>query len=223
MRILLIEDEKDLAAFIASFLKKAGMAVDIAYDGEQGIFLARTNNYDLIITDYILPKLDGRSLIQEIRQEGKQMPILMLSARQGIIDKISVLDAGADDYLAKPFSSEELLARIRALSRRPHNIQSQVLTFKNLKLDPGSFKLSKGSKNIKLTNKEFSLLQYLMLNKGQIVSRETLLDHVWDDGLDSFSNTVETHILRLRRKIESKEEKIIHTIVGRGYCLDTRN
>ena len=223
MRILLIEDEKDLASFIALLLKKAGMAIDIAYDGEQGSFLARTNNYDLIITDYILPKLDGRSLIQEIRQEGKQMPIMMLSARQGTIDKISVLDAGADDYLAKPFSSEELLARIRALSRRPHNIQSNIITFKNLKLDPEAFKLNKGNKNIKLTNKEFSLLQYLMLNKGRIVSRETLLDHVWDDGLDSFSNTVETHILRLRRKIESKDEKMIHTIVGRGYCLDTRN
>lgn len=222
MRILLIEDEKDLAAFITSLLKKAGMAIDTAHDGEQGIFLARTNNYGLIITDYILPKLDGRSLIQELRQEGKQMPILMLSARQGTIDKISVLDAGADDYLAKPFSSEELLARIRALSRRPHNIQSDVLIFKNLKLEPESFKLSKGNKNIKLTNKEFSLLQYLMINKGRIVSRETLLDHVWDDGLDSFSNTVETHILRLRRKIENKDEKIIHTIVGRGYCLDIR-
>jgi DNA-binding response OmpR family regulator len=222
MRVLLIEDEKDLAAFISSLLKKAGMAIDIAYDGEQGLFLARTNNYDLIITDYILPKLDGCSLIKELRQEGKQMPILMLSVRQGIIDKIGVLDAGADDYLSKPFSSEELLARIRALSRRPHNIQSQILTFKNLKLDPGTFKLSKGNKNIKLTNKEFSLLQYLMLNKGRIISRETLLDHVWDDDLDSFSNTVETHILRLRRKIENKKEKIIHTIVGRGYCLDTR-
>lgn len=222
MRILLIEDEKDLAAFISSLLKKIGIATDIAYDGEQGIFLARTNNYDLIITDYVLPKLDGRSLIKEIRQEGKQMPILMLSARQGITDKISVLDAGADDYLAKPFSSEELLARIRALSRRPLNIQSQILIFKNLELDSGSFKLKKGNKDIKLTNKEFSLLQYLMLNKGKIVSRETLLDHIWNDELDSFSNTVETHILRLRRKIESKNEKIIHTIIGRGYCLDIR-
>lgn len=222
MRVLLIEDEEDLAAFIVSLLKKSGLAVDYASDGERGSFLARTNHYDLVITDYILPKLDGRSLIKEIRDDGRQMPILMLSVRQSAADKSDVLDVGADDYLSKPFSSEELLARVRALGRRSPNIKNRILTFRNLKLDPDTFRVSKGSQNIKLTNKEFSLLQYLMLNAEHVVSREILLDHVWDDEVDSFSNTVETHILRLRRKIESKGEKIIHTVVGRGYRLDYR-
>ncbi|MCF7860175.1 response regulator transcription factor [Patescibacteria group bacterium] len=222
MRVLLIEDEEDLAAFIVSLLKKSGLAGDYASDGGRGSFLARTNHYDLVITDYILPKLDGRSLIKEIRDDGRQMPILMLSVRQSAADKSDVLDVGADDYLSKPFSSEELLARVRALGRRSPNIKNRILTFRNLKLDPDTFRVSKGSQNIKLTNKEFSLLQYLMLNAEHVVSREILLDHVWDDEVDSFSNTVETHILRLRRKIESKGEKIIHTVVGRGYRLDYR-
>lgn len=222
MRVLLIEDEEDLAAFIVSLLKKAGLAVDHASDGERGSFLARSNHYDLVITDYILPKLDGRSLIKEIRDDGRQMPILMLSVRQSAADKTDVLNVGADDYLAKPFSSEELLARVQALGRRSPHIKNRILTYRNIKLDPDTFRVSKGNKNIKLTNKEFALLQYLMLNAEHIVSREILLDHVWDDEVDSFSNTVETHILRLRRKIESKGEKIIHTVVGRGYRLDYR-
>ncbi|MBN2884627.1 response regulator transcription factor [Patescibacteria group bacterium] len=222
MRVLLIEDEEDLADFIVSLLKKSGLAVDLASDGERGSFLARTNHYDLIITDYILPKLDGRSLIKEIRDDGRQMPILMLSVRKSAADKSDILNVGADDYLAKPFSSEELLARVHALGRRSPNIKNRILTFKNITLDPDAFRVNKGNKNIKLTNKEFSLLQYLMLNAEHVVSREILLDHVWDDEIDSFSNTVETHILRLRRKLENKGEKIIHTVVGRGYRLDYR-
>ena len=134
MRVLLIEDEEDLAAFIVSLLKKAGLAVDHASDGERGSFLARSNHYDLVITDYILPKLDGRSLIKEIRDDGRQMPILMLSVRQSAADKTDVLNVGADDYLAKPFSSEELLARVQALGRRSPHIKNRILTFRNIKL-----------------------------------------------------------------------------------------
>lgn len=222
MRLLIIEDEQDLAAFIASLVKKVGFAADIAYDGERGSFLARTNIYDLIITDYVLPLLDGYSVIKEIRQDGRQTPILMLSARQGVEDKINILNAGADDYLPKPFSSDELLARIHALLRRPNQITIAPIIFQDLRLEPDSFRVYRGHKNIRLTNKEFALLQYLMANAERIVSRESILDHVWGGDTDPFSNTVETHILRLRRKIDSSGRKLIHNIAGRGYKLDVR-
>lgn len=220
MRLLIIEDEKNLADLLASLLKKAGFAVDTAGDGEQGSFMARTQIYDLIITDYVLPKLDGASVIKEIRSDGREVPIIMLSVRQSTIDKINVLDSGADDYLAKPFSTEELLARIRALLRRPQSIKEEKLTFADLELEPSSFKVKRGEKEIRLTNKEFSLLQHLLINAGKIVTRESLLEHVWSGDVDPFSNTLETHILRLRRKIDAQEPKLIHSIIGRGYKLD---
>ena len=220
MRALIIEDEVDLAHFLASLLKKAGFSTDLSHDGEQGSFLGRSNNYDLIITDYSLPKLDGRSLITEIRQDGKNVPILMLSVRSSSLDKVNVLDAGADDYLSKPFAADEFLARVRALVRRPQHIQSNPLQFHDLILDAQKFKVSRKNKNIKLTNKEFSLLQYLMLNAGQIIPRDVLLEHVWDGETDPFSNTLETHIMRLRQKIDQQKPKLIHNIASRGYKLD---
>jgi DNA-binding response OmpR family regulator len=220
MRLLVIEDEQDLANLLALSLRKAGFAVDIATDGEKGSFLARTNEYDLVITDYILPSLDGYNVIKEIRADGRNMPILMLSVRQSASDKINVLDIGADDYLAKPFAGDELLARVRALLRRPPHIKTDIINFHDLSLDISTFKVSRGGRNIILTNKEFALLQHLLNNAGKIVSRESLLEHVWDGDTDAFSNTVETHILRLRRKIDNKGKKLIHNIVGRGYKLD---
>jgi len=220
MRILVIEDEKDLAGFIASLLKKTGLAVDTTDDGENGSFLARTNNYDLIITDYILPRLDGYNIIKEIRADGRQVPILMLSVRQSVADKIGALNIGADDYLTKPFATDELLARVKALLRRPAQIKIKPLIFHDLSLEPESFQVCRGGKNIRLTNKEFALLQYLLLNAGRIISRETLLEHIWNGEIDPFSNTVETHILRLRRKIDNQGRKLIHNIAGRGYKLD---
>lgn len=220
MRALIIEDEVDLAHFLAALLKKAGFSADLSHDGEQGSFLGRSNNYDLIITDYTLPKLDGRSVITEIRQDGKNVPILMLSVRSSSLDKVDVLDAGADDYLSKPFAADEFLARVRALVRRPQQIQSNPLQFHDLILDANKFKVSRKNKNIKLTNKEFALLQYLMLNAGQIVPRDVLLEHVWDGETDPFSNTLETHIMRLRQKIDQHKPKLIHNIASRGYKLD---
>jgi len=222
MRLLIIEDEKNIADLLASVLKKAGFAVDIACDGEKGSFMARTQAYNLIITDYILPKLDGAALIKEIRNDGLKVPIIMLSVRQSIIDKINILDIGADDYLAKPFSTEELLARIRALLRRPQAIKEENLKFQDLELNPQSFKVYRKKLEIRLTNKEFALLQHLMINAGKIVTRESLLEHVWSGDVDPFSNTVETHILRLRRKIDRQKPKLIHSIIGRGYKLDLR-
>lgn len=222
MRALIIEDEIELAEFLASLLKKSGFACDLCHDGEQGSFLGRTNHYDIIITDYSLPKLDGLSIIKEIREDGRCMPILMLSVRQGLVDKISVLDAGADDYLSKPFAPDEFLARVRALTRRPTQVNIAPLKFHDLTLDLSQFKVFRGNKSIHLTNKEFSLLQYLMANPEKIISRDIILEHVWNGDVDAFSNTLETHIMRLRQKIDNGGRKLIHNIAGRGYKLDIR-
>ncbi len=222
MRILIIEDEIDLAKLLASIMKRDGHITDIANDGERGSFLARTNHYDLVITDYVLPKLDGYNVIKEIRADGRSVPILMLSIRQSLNDKVDVLDAGADDYLPKPFASEELLARVRALLRRPNQAAIGPLNFHDLRLEPDTFRVHRGKREIKLTNKEFALLQHLMTNAEKIISRDSLLEHVWDGETDPFSNTVETHILRLRRKIDNQGKKLIHNIAGRGYRLSCR-
>lgn len=220
MRALIIEDEIELAQFLASLLKKAGFACDLSHDGEHGSFLGRTNHYDLIVTDYSLPKLDGLALIKELRLDGSITPILMLSVRQNLVDKINVLDAGADDYLSKPFSPDEFMARVRALIRRPQNINIQPLNFHDLTMDVSQFKVIRGNRKIKLTNKEFSLLQYFILNAGKIIPRDIILEHVWNGDADLFSNTLETHIMRLRQKIDCHGKKLIHNIAGRGYKLD---
>lgn len=222
MRILIIEDEKDLAKFLAALLKKNGFVADVSHDGNHGSFLARTHEYDLIITDYVLPGLDGGSIIKEIRADGQSTPILMLSARQSIADKVDILNIGADDYIAKPFSRDELLARVQALLRRPKQIEHDEIIFHDIKLDSKLFQVERRGEKIHLTNKEFALLQYLLQHAGRIVSRETLLEHVWNGDTDPFSNTVETHILRLRRKIDNKKKKLIHSVIGRGYKLDLK-
>ncbi len=222
MRVLIIEDDLDLAKVLESLLKKSGFACDLSHDGEQGSFLAKTNAYDLIVTDYSLPSLDGLNLIKEIRQDGRNMPIIMISVRQGLVDKIDVLDAGADDYLNKPFSPDEFMARVRALIRRPIYLKTDPFKFHDLTLDVSKFKVSRANKNIKLTNKEFALLEYLIINAGKIIARDTILEHVWNGDADLFSNTLETHIMRLRQKIDCHGKKLIHNIAGRGYKLDTQ-
>lgn len=222
MSILIIEDDLDLAKVLESLLKKSGFACDLSQDGEQGSFLAKTNAYDLVITDYSLPKLDGLNVIKEIRQDGHKMPIIMVSVRQSLVDKIDVLDSGADDYLCKPFSPDEFMARVRALIRRPLSLKLDPFQFHDLILDVGKFKVTRANKNIRLTNKEFSLLQYLMLNAGKIIPRDTILEHVWNGDADLFSNTLETHIMRLRQKIDCHGKKLIHNVAGRGYKLDAQ-
>jgi len=221
MRILIIEDDKDIINFLKPRLKNEGFAVDIASDGENGSFLGRTNEYDLIILDYLLPKKDGFQVCQEIRERGKDIPILMISVKTDTPLKVTILNSGADDFIGKPYAFDELLARIRALLRRPKHIEAEVLKIDDLIIDTRRCTVRRCEKNIYLTRKEFALLECLIKNKGLVVSRGTILEHVWEKDADPFSNTLEAHILNLRRKIElPNKKKLIHTLSGRGYKID---
>lgn len=220
MKLLIIEDDADIIRPVSLMLKAAGYAVDIARDGEHGYFLARTNNYNLIILDYNLPKLNGREIIKKIREEGMSTPILMLTVRSELTDKVDLLTLGVDDYLTKPFALSELLARTKAILRRPKNWQGQVLRLGDLELDPDKFLVTKNGRRIVLSSKEFALLEYLLENKGQILSRQTIMEHVWDENADPFSNTIEVHIMNLRKKLENRHQRLIFTVSNRGYKID---
>ncbi len=219
MRILVIEDDPELGVFLERGLEAESFIVDLVSDGEKGSYIARTHGYDVIILDYMLPKKDGFQICQEIRREGVTSPILMLSAKTATPIKVGLLNLGADDYLPKPFDFEELLARIRVLLRRPLNIRDSVLKIGDLVLDPISQRVTKGRKEIYLTRKEFILLQYLMENRDKVLSRGMILEHVWNRESDPFSNTIEAHILNLRKKVTFGKEKLIHTVPGRGYKI----
>ena len=220
MRLLIVEDNKDVSDFLKVSLKNECFAVDVASDGEKGCFLALTNDYDLILLDYVLPKKDGRQVCEEIRNAGKTVPILVLSVRSEVATKADILNIGADDYLTKPYSFEELLARIKALLRRPKQIESEVLRIDDLILDTKKHLVKRGKKEIYLTHKQFMLLEYLMKNQGMVLSRGMIMEHVWDMEGDLFSNTIETHISALRRKIKSPQKrKLIQTVPGRGYKI----
>jgi len=220
MRLLLIEDDENLLRSLGLALKSEGYAVDLAADGERGYFLAGTNSYDLIVLDYNLPDLNGREIIEKLRRDKIDTPMLMLTVRSELDDKIKSLEAGADDYLTKPFALPELLARIKSLVRRPQTWQGRVLTCQNISLDPDKFLVTKNTKAIKLSAKEFSLLEYLLRNKGRIVSRQDIMEHVWDENADPFSNTIEVHIRSLRHKLGDEKHRLIATFSRRGYRID---
>jgi DNA-binding response OmpR family regulator len=223
VRILIIEDEPELQSLLKTNLEDQGFFVDTATKGDKGSYLGRTNDYDAILLDYLLPEKQGDQICQEIRGAGKTCPILVVSVRSAIPDKIELLNMGADDYITKPFSFDELLARLRAVMRRPSNWQDTVLSIDNLIVDPIKYKAIRDDNEIKLTRKEFGLLEFLLRNKGAVVSRGAIMEHVWDLNGDIFSNTIETHILNLRRKIDTKGYvKLIHTVSGRGYKIDIR-
>jgi heavy metal response regulator len=220
MRILIIEDEKKIADFLKRGLKEEGYSVDIANDGEEGHFLATTQEYDLVILDLMLPKIDGLSLCRTFRAEKITTPILILTVKDSIKDKVSGLDAGADDYLTKPFSFEELLARVRALLRKKEMPVPPELLVADLKLDLVNHKVNRGGRDIPLTAKEYSLLEYLMRNKGTVVTRTMISEHVWDINFDTFTNVIDVHISYLRKKVDQGQpRKLIQTVWGRGYCL----
>ncbi len=222
MRILIVDDDKAIADTLKTNFESECYAADAVYDGEAGSYWARVNDYDLVILDNIMPKKNGLKVCQEIRNSGKTTPIIMLSVKSEVAAKINLFSAGADDYMTKPFSFAELLSRVKAVSRRPAQLKiSSVLKIDNLILDIDKHKVSRAGKEIHLTRKEFMLLQYLMENKGRALSRALIMEHVWDNELDPFSNTVETHILNLRKKIDSgKNRKLIFTISGRGYKME---
>jgi two-component system copper resistance phosphate regulon response regulator CusR len=220
MRILVVEDEKRLAEFIKNGLEEQKYSVDVAHDGENAEYLALTNEYDLIILDVLLPKKNGWEVCDSLRNAGMDIPILMLSALSEVSDKIKGLDKGADDYLSKPFVIAELVARVRALLRRSHQVSQSVIKIHDLELDISARKVLRAGREIQLTNKEFALLEYLILNKNKVITRTMISEHVWDIHFDAGSNVIDVIINFLRKKIESEgEDKIIQTIRGAGYMI----
>lgn len=217
MKILVVEDEPKLNKGLVQGLRRLGYAVDFAHDGEEGERLARSNGYDLVILDVMLPKKDGVSVCQRLRAEGRQMPVIFLTARDATAEKIIGLDAGADDYLVKPFSFDELAARIRTLLRRPTALLSDALELDGLRLDTRAQRLTVNNREIELTLREYGLLEYLLRNTGMVVTQQDILDHVWDRFFDSFSNVVSVHIKNLRKKLPEPYAKRIKTIWGKGY------
>ena len=220
MRILIVEDDKDLICSLKKSLESQTFAVDVADNGENGSYLARVNDYDIIILNNSLPKKSGTDVCRDIRGANKNTPIIILSETESIKEKISLLQEGADDHIVKPFSFEELLARIHALLRRPPLTHKPILDVDTLRLDCYNQQVTKGEKRVYLTRKEFALLEYLMRNKGAVVSRGMILEHVWNEATDPFSNTIESHILKLRKKIDTKRRRLIHNVPGRGYKID---
>lgn len=222
MRILVVDDDRDIREFLKKNLEAESYVVDTAGNGSDGSYMGRVHDYDVILLDNIMPNKNGLEVCRDVRLAGKTTPIIILSVDSEVDNKIDLLNSGADDYVTKPFSYKELSSRIRALLRRPIQIMSPTLKVGNLTLDTMNQKAYRGTKNIYLTRKEFALAEYLMRQAGTIVSRATLLEHVWNDEIDPFSNTIESHILNLRKKIDSSpRKKLIHTIPGRGYKIDT--
>lgn len=219
MRVLLVEDNQSISNIIRMSLESECFAVDVAEDGNQGSFLARTNSYDIIILDNVLPKKLGVEVCIEIREAGITTPVLFLSMKNEVLNKINALNNGADDYLTKPFSHEELLARIKALLRRPKHIEERRLKTADIILDQDSGEVIKSEKSLYLTRKEYSVLELLLKNKNKLVSRGQILEYAWDQNANPFSNTIEAHILSLRRKIGDRSKKIIRSVPGRGYKL----
>ena len=220
MRVLLVEDEPRIAGFIAKGLRERAYAVDVARDGEEALYYASVNEYDLVILDVMLPIKDGYGVCRELRGSGFRSPILMLTARDAVDDRVAGLDSGADDYLTKPFDFKELLARLRALSRRSTQIRPDVIQVADLTLNPESHAISRAGKRISVTAKEYALLEFLMLNQNRVVNREQIAQHVWDENFDPFSNIIDVYVRRLRTKIDAGfAQPLIHTRRGEGYIL----
>lgn len=220
MRILVIEDEKKVASFIKRGLEAASYSVDVEYDGPGGLNRLLKGEYDLAILDVMLPGIDGLSLMKQIRQRRIDIPVLLLTARVTVADRVMGLDLGADDYLTKPFAFEELLARVRALLRRGAAAAPAVLAIADLRLDPATREVTRGDKRIDLTPKEYALLEFFLRRRDQVLSRAVIAQHVWGVNYDTFTNIIDVYVNYLRKKIDDNfEPKLIHTVRGAGYVL----
>jgi len=220
MKILVVEDEKKVASFLKKGLEQEYYTVDVTHDGKAGLDLSLTENYDLIILDIMLPLLDGITLLREIRNAKLDVPVLMLTAKDSTEDKVQGLDSGADDYLAKPFALEELLARVRALIRRKDKVKNLLLTADDLTLDTQTHKVKRGDNEINLTPKEYAILEYLLRNKNHVISRMKLTEHVYEYQFDPDTNVIDVYINKLRNKIDKDYDRLLlHTIRGIGYMI----
>jgi len=219
MRILVVEDDAKIASFVVNGLKQSGFAVDRCADGEEAHALASTTSYDAAILDIMLPKLDGLSLLRQLRKEGVRVPVIILSAKASVDDRVKGLQAGGDDYLTKPFAFSELLARVQALIRRATDASEPTkLTVGDLSLDLLTREVRRGSEKIELQSREFSLLEYLMRHAGRVVTKTMILEHIWDYSFDPQTNVVDVLVSRLRSKID-RDKKLVHTIRGVGYVI----
>jgi len=223
MKILVVEDEEKIARALQRGLEQERFSVEIALDGAAGLAAAEADEYDVIVLDRMLPEMDGMEVCRTLREAGNKTPILMLTAKDQVRDRVAGLNAGADDYLVKPFAFEELLARLHALLRRPSQTTDVVLKVADLELDPASFTAKRAGRLIKLSAKEFALLEYLMRNEGQVLSKEKIIDHVWEYDADVLPNNVEVFIGYLRRKVDQpfSGPNLIHTARGFGYSVGT--
>ena len=220
MRILIVEDEKKVAGFIKKGLEEETYAVDVAYDGEEGLYLGAGGQYDLIILDIMLPKLDGLQVLSQLRSQGQDIPIILLTAKDAVDDRVAGLNKGADDYLTKPFAFSELLARVRVLLRRGKAEVKTILQIADLTIDLVSHKVDRGGDEIELTGKEYSLLEYFMRNQDKVLTRTMIAEHVWDYNFDTFTNVIDVYINHLRKKIDKgRQNKLLHTLRGVGYIM----
>lgn len=220
MRILFAEDERDLNGIITKKLVAEGYSVDSVYDGEEAIDILSYTDYDAVILDIMMPKADGFTVLRALRGAGKNTPVLFLTARDSVQDRVAGLDSGANDYLVKPFSIEELLARIRAMTRTAFGVADSLLSVGDLTMDSAAKIVKRGGKEIPLSSKEYALLEYLMHNRGIVLSREKIENHIWNFDYEGGTNVVDVYISYLRKKIdEGHDKKLIHTVRGRGYVL----
>jgi two-component system copper resistance phosphate regulon response regulator CusR len=225
MRLLLVEDEPRVAHFIAKGLREQSYAVDVAAEGEDALYRLSINDYDLVILDVMLPRKDGFAVCRELRQQNIHLPVLMLTARDDVDDRVQGLDSGADDYLVKPFEFKELLARVRALLRRKQtSLRSDILQIADLTINTANHTATRNGQRINLTAKEYALLEFFVLRAGQLMGREAIAEHVWDDSFDPTSNVIDVYVRRLRRKIdEGFALPLIHTRRGEGYLLSAQS
>jgi two-component system copper resistance phosphate regulon response regulator CusR len=223
IRILVIEDEDEIADFLVRGLREEGFTVERAADGEEGWHLLKTSTWDVVLLDWWLPGLDGLSLLKRFRQVERTTPVLFLTARDAVSNRVKGLDCGADDYLCKPFAFEELLARVRALARRQDGAAAVVLTYEDVRLDLVTQRAERAGRRLDLTAKEHALLLFFLRHPGEILTRTRIYEHVWDERYDGLSNTLEVHVMELRRKLEAHGPRLIHTLRNRGYVLGLDN